>query len=79
MALLFIIEQIFFFSDSLAIGFCTRRAMEKSKYKFLSKKAETIRSETIRAKHHGARIYFNLGLILELRPTGMDSDILFMF
>lgn len=53
--------------------------MEKSKYEFLSKKAETIRSETIRAKHHGARIYFNLGLILELRPTGMDSGILFMF
>lgn len=49
------------------------------KYKLLSKKAETNGLETIRAKHYGARDYFNLGLILELRPTGMDSGILFMF
>lgn len=71
MALLFIIEQIF----EVAIDFCTWRAMGKSKYKLLSKKAETIGLETIRAKHYGARVYFNL----ELRPTGMDIGILFMF
>lgn len=75
MALLFIIEQIF----QVTIDFCTRRAMGKNKYKLLSKKAETIGLEAIRAKHYGARAYFNLGLILELRPTGMDSGILLIF